>query len=183
MTLAAGSGMVYEGSLPLLLEPVAALPPPSQLTLVNESNELLLTNVLMMDDKHEQGGEYDELLQEIKRQDIKLRLVMDLLGMLLMQHNLLPQPSAVRFSGEQLSLPDGRHPEIVDGGFAKCSLYLDASVPKPLVLFAQANGQETVSGEEWRLFAFTGTGQAVQDLLEKFIFRQHRRTVAQQRRH
>ncbi len=190
MTMRAGTGMIYEGMLSLTLEAVAAIPSANQLVTINEANEVLLNNLLMLDEKFDNDDD-DEIIQELRRQDMKLRLIMDLLSTLLLQNQLLPAASLVRFSGEELSVPaaDLNH---AAGSKLKCSLFIDPAVPKPLVLFAQVQGQhaedaasddlQATGTASWMDFTFVGLTRSLQDHIEKLIFRHHRKAVALQRR-
>lgn len=185
MTALPGSGLVYEGQLALLVEPIAAVPAPALLTAINDGNEILLKNVMSLDEKIE-SDEDDVVLHELKRQDLKIRLVLELLSMLLVQNKMMPEPGHVRFSSDTFSvpldsqvLPADASPELPEGKLYKLSLYVDPGLPRPLILYAEAT-----SGAEagWQDFSLLQIRQSLQDVLEKFIFRQHRRIVAQTRK-
>jgi len=187
MSLRAGAGMMYEGMLSLQLLPVAGLPSPNQLVVINEANDVLLNNLMLLEEKHE-IDDHDEIMQELRRQDTKIRMLMELLSMLLLQNQLLPAASLVRFSGTELSVPAAglTHPA---GSKVQCSLYIDTALPKPLVLFAESQGKHLeASGDgetattPWLDFTLTGLSLPVQDNMEKLIFRHHRKIVALQRR-
>lgn len=186
MSLTAGNALVYDGTLSLKVTPVAALPNVQLLTAFNEANEVLLHNVLIQDEKHEYD-DHDEVMIELKRHDTKLRLIMELLGMLLMQQQLLPPQLRVRFSGEELAVPTADMPALDAGSWVRCELYVDPATPKPLILHAEVAGiqtSEVVDGiaESWLYCHLHGLSSNVQDCIEKLVFRQHRRSVAQQRR-
>ena len=191
MNMQTGTGMMYEGILSLMLGPVAMLPPPNLLSTINEANEVLLDNVLMLDEKKHEYDEHDEVMQELKRQDLKMKLILELLSMLLVQNQLLPAAGMVRFSGELLSVPAAGRTEFPVNSWVQLSLYIDPALPKPLTLFGtfsgntevfNASGGADAPSEVWQQYQLQGLSQAVQDKLEKLIFRQHRKTVAQSRR-
>ncbi|MES2604742.1 MAG: PilZ domain-containing protein [Pseudomonadota bacterium] len=191
MNMQTGTGMMYEGILSLMLGPVAMLPPPNLLSTINESNEVLLDNVLLLDEKKHDHDESDEVMQELKRQDLKMKLILELLSMLLVQNQLLPAAGMVRFSGETVSVPAAGRTEFPKSSWVQLSLYIDPALPKPLTLFATAMGNteefnasgNTDGGPEiWQQYQLQGLSQPVQDKLEKLIFRQHRKTVAQSKR-
>lgn len=191
MNMQSGTGMMYEGILSLMLGPVAMLPPPNLLSTINESNEVLLDNVLLLDDKKHDHDEHDEVMQELKRQDLKMKLILELLSMLLVQNQLLPAAGMVRFSGEFLSVPAAGRTEFPVNSWVQLSLYIDPALPKPLTLFATAignfeelptTGDADAGAEVWQQYQLQGLSQPVQDKLEKLIFRQHRKTVAQSKR-
>lgn len=185
MTAQPGSGLVFEGQLSLTLEPVAVVPDITLLSAINDGNELLLKNVMSMEEKQPlESDEDDAVLHELRRQDLKIRLVLELLSMLLVQNKLMPEPVLVRFSSEVFSVEldsvfkNGNTP--AEGELYKLSLYVDPSLPRPLILYVSATAG-TQSG--WQDFTLLQMKQTLQDILEKFIFRQHRRIVAQARKH
>lgn len=186
MTPQPGSGLVYEGQLSLSLDSVPDVPHVAMLTAINDGNELLLKNVMSMDEKLE-SDEDDEVIHELRRQDLKIRLILELLSMLLVQNKMMPEPAQVKFSSEVFSVPldisalaDKGGEVLKEGEVYKLSLYIDPSLPRPLILFVSA-----IAGAPpgWQDFKFLQMKQSVQDILEKFIFRQHRRIVAQTRKH
>ena len=153
--------------------------------MINEANDVLLNNLMLLEEKHE-TDDHDEIMQELRRQDTRIRMLMDLLCMLLLQNQLLPAAGLVRFSGAELSVPAAGldHPA---GSKVQCSLYIDPALPKPLVLFAESQGQrnEVASDNQtstWLDFTLAGLSLPVQDNIEKLIFRHHRKIVALQRR-
>lgn len=191
MSSATGTGMVYEGVLSLMVGPVATLPPANLLAVVNEANELLLDNVLILDEKKHEVDEHDEVMQELKRQDLKMRLILELLSMLLVQNQLLPAAGMVRFSSDSISVPAAGRTEFPLNSWVQLSLYIDPAMPKPLTLYATvapptqtfhpaADGEASL--EIWQQYQLHGLNQSVQDKLEKIIFRHHRKTVAQAKR-
>lgn len=185
MIVKAGAGMTYEGNLSLKLAAVAGLPSANQLVAINEANEVLLNNLLLLDEKFE-NDDHDEVMQELRRQDMKIRMIMDLLGTLLLQNQLLPPVQLVRFTGEALSVPAAPL-SFAAGCMVQCSLYIDPALPKPLMLFAEVAGQHAEQDaqdapQDWMDFSFVGLNRPVQDNIEKLIFRHHRKAVALQRR-
>lgn len=186
MSLTAGNALVYDGTLSLKVISLPALPNVQMLTAFNDANEVLLHNVLMQDETHEHD-DHDEVMVELRRQDTKLRLIAELLGMLLMQQQLVPPQIRVRFSGEELAAPASDLPTLAVGSWVRCELYVDPATPKPLVLHAEVSGIQSSHvadgiDESWLYCRLQGLSSNVQDCIEKLVFRQHRRSVAQQRR-
>jgi len=182
MTLAAGTALMFDGIVPLALEAVTAQPLPMQLAVINDSNDVLLTNVLMLSEKHESDDD-DEVMKELHRHDLKLKLILDLLSVLLQQQNLLPTAKSVRFSGEQLAVLADDAVGIESGQAIKCSVYIDPFLPKPLLIYATACECFESEGQRWQMFNFTSLNATVQNHLEKLVFRHHRKSVAQLKRH
>jgi hypothetical protein len=201
-----GAALVFEGELSWQLLPLAALPTATKLAATSDSNELLLHNILLSDEKRDkyEHDENDVLLFELKKQDLKLRLVLELLGTLLVKNDLIPLVKPVRFSSTEIGVPakyvNGYHERSSQEESAQeesaqeesaqeesaqkdawfeFSLYLDTALPRPLVLYANA---ESATDDGWLGFQIHPLRQSVQDNLEKFIFRYHRKVVAQSRK-
>jgi len=66
------------------------------------------------------------------------------------------------------------------GSHWRISLWLTANQPYPLTLILEATGEPDESGRTF--FRFEGLSAEESDLLERFIFQQHRRAVAAARR-
>ena len=61
------------------------------------------------------------------------------------------------------------------GTLHEIALYIDTRMPRPVRLY----GIATEGAEAgWQDFTLAGMSQGLQDTLDKFIFRQHRRLVA-----
>ena len=172
MTIDAGTGMVFHGSLALGVTPISSLPSDNLLALANDASELLLKTVLSADERHEiDDGE--ALGHELRRQDLKISMILELLTTLMMQQNLLPGVREITFCTDKLSTQLDK--PIVAGSLCQLSLYVDTRMPRPVQLFGMS-----VDGSEagWQDFTLVGMSQCLRDALDKFIFRQHRRLVA-----
>ncbi|HWK54170.1 MAG TPA: PilZ domain-containing protein [Hyphomicrobiales bacterium] len=169
-------GLTYHGELPCTLAPLVEPLSAAALQRLDEANELLLKALLGMDEKHDLD-ESDAVAQELKRQDLKLNLILDLLSTLLQQQQLRPAPVELRFSTDNLSLRE----DVSLAPESPClvSLYLDPRLPRPLQLAGVAS-EPPAPG--WTRVHLKGLGQAVADNLDKFIFRHHRRQVAAQQK-
>lgn len=167
------NGSVYRGSLPVLVEPLAALPEEQELLFVNAGNELLLRTVTVLEEKPELD-ETDPLSVELRRQDLKLSLLLDMLGSLLLQQRVLPPPRAVEFTADMFSMGTGAPPPL-PGSHCRISVYIEPAIPRALVLFGQQHPDSPA-------FHLVGLGQQVRDQLDKYIFRHHRRLVAMARK-
>jgi hypothetical protein len=170
------SGLVFSGSLPLSLELMSGAPQENELLRANESNELLLRSVSVLEEKIDHD-ENDELVQELKRQDMKLNLILDMIGTLLMQQQVIPAAREIQLSGTGVRLGISANP--VANQHCRIQLYIEPAIPKPLILFGQCHPSSEAGMTE---VVFSGVSQAVTDNLEKFIFRHHRRRIAQARK-
>jgi hypothetical protein len=170
------NGMVFAGSLPLVIELRAEAPREHELLRANEGNELLLRSVAVLEEKPDHD-ENDPLAQELKRQDIKLNLILDMIGALLQQQQLLPVPREIQLTGSGLRAAITPNP--VSTQHCSIQLYIEPSIPKPLTLFGQCHPSSQAGMTD---IVFSGISQGVTDNLEKFIFRHHRRRIAQARK-
>jgi hypothetical protein len=170
------SGLVFSGSLPLSLELLADVPRDSDVARANESNELLLRSVSVLEEKIDHD-ENDELVQELKRQDMKLNLILDMIGTLLMQQQVIPAAREIQLSASGLRL--GVAANTAANQHCRVQLYIEPAIPKPLTLYGQCQPSSEAGMTD---IAFKGVSQAVADNLDKFIFRHHRRRIAQARK-
>lgn len=170
------SGIVYTGSLPLSLDLLSAGPHEQELLRANESNELLLRSVSVLEEKLDHD-ENDELAQELKRQDMKLNLILDMIGTLLMQQQVIPGLRELQLTASSLRL--AIVPKPVMSQFCRVQLYIEPAIPKPLTLFGQCEAADQPGMTD---VVFRGISQVVTDHLDKFIFRHHRRRIAQARK-
>lgn len=171
-----GEGLTYHGELPCSVAPLAEPLSAAALQRLDAANELLLKALPGMDERHDLD-ESDAVAQELKRQDLKLNLILDLLCTLLQQQQLRPAPVELRLSADSLMVCNAA--PLAIGTHCQVALYLDPRLPRPLQLAATVDQAATPGWVNLRLF---GMGQAVQDNLDKFIFRHHRRQVAAQQK-
>ncbi|HEY0961898.1 MAG TPA: PilZ domain-containing protein [Pseudomonadales bacterium] len=169
------NGIVYSGCLPLSLVLMSGAPHEHELLRANEGNELLLRSVSALEEKID-TDENDEIAQELRRQDMKLNLVLDLLGALLLQQQVIPESRELQLSAAGLRTHVSPTP--APAQHCRLQLYIEPAIPKPLTLFGQCHAS---SGPGMTDISFTGLSQTVTDNLDKFIFRHHRRRIAQAR--
>ena len=168
------SGLVFRGPLRLLLTALAELPDDSVTTSINSQNEMLL-NVMRAFQERPEFEEGDHLANEIRRIDQKLSFVLELLGTLVQFAQKTPEPRMVEMDSSSLTLQPTQE-ELTQGVYFRIDVYLDPMVPKPLQMFAMLEATDTAKVVR---FKFIGLSQGVQDGLDLFLFRQHRRQVAQ----
>ncbi len=114
-----------------------------------------------------------QLAAHLHRLDQKLDLLLSLVGQWLTQELTVPAPQPVR-----LGLRGALWQAALPPGPGRVSLYLRGAVPVALQLPAQL--QALPDGQV--LAEFHGLDPQLTDALERYIFRQHRRAVAQARR-
>ena len=168
-------GLVFAGHIPLASRRIEELPGATEMAFVNEKNEHTLRASLLSTEPVE-GDEHDEVLLHLKRQELKIDLLMDMMGEILAQHSDIPVEQWVRLRTAGVQWQEAAKPLSV-GDKLEINLFVTPPIPRPLTFFAviEAIDNSLVSA------SFQGVNQAVQDSLDKIIFRHHRRTVAQSR--
>jgi hypothetical protein len=71
----------------------------------------------------------------------------------------------------------GEHP-VQPQATGLLSIYINSALPQPLKIPSVVAGEHVADGVHATQFRFVGLSDAVVDLLEKLIFRHHRRLVA-----
>ncbi|HED17026.1 MAG TPA: hypothetical protein ENI64_09480 [Gammaproteobacteria bacterium] len=169
--------LIYEGTVPLTCQHLDNMPDDDALTQININNEKVLRMVAALDEMHIDTHEEPGHTHDIARLEFKINMLMDLVGQLLERQLQLPSRRhvCVNAYGMQVAMPE--QDTIESGQLIKVSLFFTEAYPRPVVLFVSisSSSPHTVSGQVMAL------SEAVQDLLERLIFRQHRRNVAQQR--
>ncbi|HJW82357.1 MAG TPA: PilZ domain-containing protein [Acidiferrobacterales bacterium] len=169
-----GSGLVLEDRLPLRWH-VSATPddsPHQQL-----SNEETLRVILSLDEHHvEASDENPEFAHEVQRLETKINLILELVSQVLARQLQLPEALAVRLSAHEIEWEAATAPVI--GSAVLVEAYVCPRYPRPLILPATVQG---FAGGRVRA-VFDDLGESVQELLEKLIFRHHRRQIAATRR-
>jgi len=170
--------LVYEGSLPLTYLYLDKMPDDDELTLININNEKVLRMVAALDEMHIDTHEEPGHTHDIARLEFKINMLMDLVGQLV---------------GRQLQLPPRRHISINAFGvqveileqdlfesdqLVKLSVFFTDAYPLAVDLFVSISSNSSKQSLSGQVLALS---DSVQDLLERLIFRQHRRSVAQQR--
>lgn len=180
MDASAGSpldgGLVYEARLSLGLWPIDGMPEEEVLGFHNESNDVFLKTLSALEEHLEVVDEHQAQHHELMRLELKLNFLMDLVGQVLATQLELPTRRKVRLGARGLSWSGDK--TVTVNGLYRVDLYLKPNFPRPLVLFGRI---KAVDGDVVTA-AFEGISEAVQDGLDKFIFRHHRRAVASQRR-
>jgi hypothetical protein len=169
-----GTGLVLEDRLPLhwrLSEAPGGAPPPPL------SNEETLRVILSFDEHHvEASDENPEFAHEIQRLETKINLILELVSQVLARQLHLPEALPVRLSAHEIEWQTATAP--ATGSSVLLEIYVCTRYPRPLLLPATVQG---FAGGRVRA-VFDDLGESVQELLEKLIFRHHRRQIAATRR-
>ena len=173
-----GDGLIFEELLPVAWTP-GALAEGVQLARFNADNHQLLGAESSLDEVRVHEALKDEspaLLHELQRLEYKVNILLRLTAELAMRSSGLPAAEKVRMSSRALEW-SGDHPAQTDAT-GLLSVYLNSALPQPLKIPAVVAGQRVANGGRATQFRFMGLSDAVVDMLEKLIFRHHRRLVA-----
>jgi hypothetical protein len=111
---------------------------------------------------------------DLQRLEVKMNLVMDLLGQLLAASLPRPNSASIRFNALGATWrTQAPFPPAAAHGLLE--IYLRDCIPQPLVLIARI---ASVSADGLVKARFAPPGEATADLIEKLAFRRHRRQVA-----
>ena len=111
---------------------------------------------------------------EIVRLDLKINLLLDLVGQLMAANRPRPPASPVRFNAlGAMWRATGTLPEAGEQGIAE--IYLRDCLAEPLRLAGRVTN---VTPDGHIKVKFLPLGEAVSDLIEKLAFRRHRRQIA-----
>ncbi len=171
-----GDGLIFENTIPFAW---ISGPPADELNLarLNADNHQLLAADSTLDEVRIHDALKDEspaLVHELQRLDYKLNILLRLTAALAMRDGL-PEARLVRFSSSCLEWVGDDAPE--PGTTGVLMLYVNPSLPQPLRLPAIVS-DASHNGVRAARLQFTGLSEAVVELIEKMIFRHHRRLVA-----
>lgn len=154
-------------------------PDAAALALINDRNASVLVAVSALMDRRSDISEDDSpLTQEVARLDAKLNVLMEIVNRLLLPQSGLPPRISLRFNASGAVLPWDGLPAV--GQTALLKIHFDACRALPLELPAVRLAGPT-DGKGF--LGFEGLSEPVRDGLERLVFRQHRRQVAEARAH
>jgi hypothetical protein len=173
-----GDGLIFEESLPVAWV-AGALPDGLPLTRLNADNHQLLGAESSLDEVRVHEALKDEspaLLHELQRLEYKVNILLRLVGELALRSSGLPAAQRVRMSARALEWVGEAGPAA--GATGLLSLYINPALPQPLRIPCVVAGQRIIDDSHATQLRFMGLSEAVVDMLEKLIFRHHRRLVA-----
>jgi hypothetical protein len=171
-----GDGLIFEESLPLAWTPGPRVEG-FELTRLNADNQQLLGAEASLDDVRVHDALKDEsaaLLHELQRLEYKMNIVLRLIAEL--RYSAMPPPQKVKISARALEWFTEQGPSIGETGLL--ALYINPALPQPLKIPCWVVGERFENALRVAQIRFEGLSDAVVDLLEKLIFRHHRRLIA-----
>jgi hypothetical protein len=167
-------GLIYQEDLMLGWRYVAEVPAegPANAAVANE--RFLRALAAVGEHVAELREDHGELVPELLRLELKLDLLLDLVGEALRGQIKLPRAVPARLCAEGVEWFGGEMPAL--GRVVSLDIYLRMETPRPLQFFGQVEASRPAGGV--RVLFAGGANREVAGGLEKFIFRQHRRSIA-----
>lgn len=173
-------GLVYEGHLPLSWKAVPTLPGDNEMTSLEYTNSEVLRTLFALESHPSDLGEDNEgKSQDLVRLDFKVNLLLDLVGQLLTQQLVIPEARELTLMANGILWQDTDPPPVAS--VLRIELYLNMRYPRPLVLHGRVQDIRQLPQNWTAEMEFYEQGESVREGLERFIFVQHRRTIAQNR--
>jgi hypothetical protein len=173
-----GDGLIFEDYLPLAWTP-GALPQALVLARLNADNQQLLGAEASLDEVRVHEALKDEspaLLHELQRLEFKLNVLLRLTAELAKRTADMPPSRPVKLWSGGLEWGGADAPPV--GMTGVLDLYINSTLPQPLKLPATVIGSRIDAETTTSQLQFVGLSEPVVDLIEKLIFRHHRRLVA-----
>jgi len=176
-------GITYRDRLPVDWEILPELPSDGEQHRLNRTNEELFQNLLLLDEAPQDTEEKEEgIAQEhFRRLEAKLDLLLNMVSeMISANGGGIPEPRTLNLGARGLCVhtQGGDLIGLHEGSLLKIRLYLDPQFPRPLDLC----GHITALQADNFTVSYAHLEEALQSLLDKYVFRQHRRAVALARR-
>lgn len=176
------SKLVYTDDVPLAWDMLTAPPSAGRLAVVHEENERLLRYLAAQDDFHHDTND-DEMAglgSALARFEFKLNIIMDMVSQVLSSQLTLPEVASVRIGSADLcwqQAPGLVQPKVGDRLVVR--VYLSHQFPRPLELYGSLKSDPDQAGADGMCLHYDPLPDFLRQLLEKMIFRQHRRLVSQ----
>lgn len=170
--------IAYEGVLPLAWTPLPQPPTDAALARCFETDLTVLGVVAARDERHRtEAAEDGAPSPELVGIDAKLNLLLELVGTLLAREHTLPPLRALRLNAHGVAWGDDAPPPA--GAHGIVALHLDACPAVPLRLPGRVAPR--APGDTRCVVLFRELPAPLQEALERLVFRDHRRRIAEVR--
>ncbi len=172
-------GLTFTSRLPLAWRELPALPDEAELQHLEQANLTVLHTLFALDIHAGDHGDDPMALAnatELKRLDFKVSLLLGLVGQLLAHQQALPPERSLALTVRDLSWHVATPPPL--GALLRLELYCNLSYPRPLILHTQVSEIVPHESDHQIKAAFYPISSPMNEALERYIFLQHRRNVA-----
>ena len=168
--------LAYHDILPVVWRPLGDQIDPEIVQSYMASNVRVLQacTALQEQGQVEKVDENNPHAADFLRLELKINLLLDVVGRILAANQPRPPTSAIRFNALGATF-QGTAPYPRPGAQGSVDIYLRECVAEPLRLIGRVANVSTTGEVKVR---FLPPGEAASDLLEKLAFRRHRRQVA-----
>ena len=173
-----GDGLIFEELLPLVWLP-GEIPRGLVLARLHADNQQLLGAESSLDELRISEALKDEspaLLHELQRLEYKLNILLRLTAEIAVRSAALPPAQRARLGARGLEWFGAAAPAVGEAGLVH--IYINPALPQPLKFPSSVASERSEGGERVAQLKFRDMSEGVVDLLEKLIFRHHRRLVA-----
>jgi hypothetical protein len=167
--------LAYQDVLPVGWKPLSKAPDLPTVTSMADGNIRILQVCAAIEEQGavEKKDEKSPHHADIMRLEVKMNLLLDLMGQLLAAAKPRPPATVIRFNALGGVWKSAAPPRVGEQGLLE--IYLRDSLPQPLTMIANITH---VSPDGQVRATFSPPGEAAADLIEKLAFRRHRRQVA-----
>lgn len=145
---------------------------------VERANQNCLKIVLGLDDgMHDALDENAEFSQDLQRIDFKINIILEMLGQLVSQNIKIPMSADIKIGPKVLQWQELTNPP-ESGQTIQAKIYLDARFPFPFVICGSVTSVIPVETGYCVVMESVQINAYSLELLEKYIFRCHRRQIA-----
>lgn len=176
-----GDGLIFKESLPLAFT-AGPLAEGLHLARLNVDNQQLLGAEASLEEVRVHDTLKDEspaLLHELQRLEFKLNIVLRLVAEMSVRSSALPPHRLVAVSSTGLEWSGDDAPPL--GATGLLLAYVNPALGQPLKIPCRVDAERVEESVRIAQLRFVGLSEAVRELLDKLIFRHHRRLVASAR--
>lgn len=173
-----GEGLVFEDLLPLAWLP-RVLPQGLELARLNADNHQLLSAESSLDEVRVSEALKEEspaLQHELQRLEYKVNVLLRLTAEIATRSAPLPPAQSARLGATGLEWLGAGAPAL--GATGLLHVYINPALPQPLKIPCAVTGERAEGTQRVAQLKFHDLSDSVVDLIEKLIFRHHRRLVA-----
>ena len=142
------------------------------------SNQNCLKIILGLDEvSQDVADDLPEIGHELQRLDFKINIILELIAQLTAQNSQLPEAVDIKLGSTLLQWSTAHLPPRPDQ-YVKIEIYPDPRYPFPVILFGKVTSVEPVLNDYQVTLGLCLADKQSQELLDKYIFRCHRRHIA-----
>lgn len=173
-----GDGLIFDEALPVVWT-AGPLAEGSVLARLNADNHQLLGAESSLDEVRVHEALKDEspaLVHELQRLEYKVNILLRLTSELALRNSGLPAAQRIRLTSRALEWFADPTPAV--GSTGVLAVYVNPALPQPVKIPCIVEGERVQDSARAAQMRFKGLSDAVVEMLDKLIFRHHRRLVA-----